>query len=359
MAPYLLECKGCNHEIDDITKLMKCTTCKMPYHFQCTDIKKVTKSTRTSWKCPKCILPPSLLTPQTISAKNVCSSDPNISVRSTRISMNPTTSSVLSTENHDKLISEIKVSIAGMLEDRFLDLQNKYKELKNQNNAILESLEFMTNKHDDVIKIMEVIKSERDDLKTENIHIKKRLTYLEEKIDQLEYQNQNGKIEIRGIPEKPSENLIESLKLISQTIKCNIATEDIISITRSTAINHSTRNPRPVIAKFSTQLQRDTFLDSVKSFNRACKNNSEKLNTTHLKLSNEQQPIYISDLLTQKGKYLLMMSKKFAKQHNFAYCWTKNGRIFLKQKDKTKTFTVTNDDSFSKISNFFHGDREN
>lgn len=346
MGPILV-CKGCSSEIVDISDLIKCITCKETYHMhhsKCTFIKKVTKATKFSWQCRKCKDGFPIPISPSVSATNQCSSDPNIAIRHKTPTLKPsnyTTEDILT-----KKMNELKMSIAGMLEDRFLDMQKK---IKDQNDSILESIEFMSNKYEECCKKIEAIHNDNQQLKKENQHLNKRISYLEEKFDHLEQQKLENDIEIRGIPEEENENLQDTLALIAKTISLQMEGAGIQLITRKNITNYSRKNPRSVVVKFSNNLQRNAFLHSAMQFNRNCKSNSDKLNTHHLNLAVEPKPIFISEHLTQKAKYLLMQAKKFSKFNKFQYCWVKSGKIFLKKQDNSKIFTITSEDVLSKI----------
>lgn len=372
MAPSAVSviCKKCDMDIKDVSAIAKCTECKKAFHMTCASNKKIGRTILKTWKCDVCAEDTALksaLTPLSISATSACSSDPNISLHSPLIShtiTRPTrqlTNSLMSETTFKKELSNFKAHIAGMLEDKLLLFSNKqaetaaekHAEIAAQNCAILEAITVMSTKYDEINQRMADIDNKFKDVKRledSNINLSKRVSFLEEKIDLIEFQKIAADVEIRGVPENPRENLSQYVSDIANTIDFKGDIKEIISIERKYNATAARGNPKSIIIKFATQSQRDNFLAATKAFNKKSRNNSEKLNSTHIKLLCEKLPIFVSEHLTQRAKYIYMIARKFAKEKHFAFCWFKNGKIFLKKQETAKTFQIKNESTLDTLS---------
>lgn len=355
MAPAqetsIIKCVKCAKKIADPDLIVRCLTCQESFHNGCMTARKLNKVGMKSWKCGECSEKPNnelkSPLPLTIAATNQCSSDPNISIRS--LAPMKSNTSYITRDDLQKMFGEFKTNIAGIMEDKLLI---KYSELAAQNNSILQAIELMSTKYDDVMKRVNDVEEKCAAIKhiiQKNETLTKRVTYLEEKLDALENKGAETEIEIRGLPESRQENLQQSLINISSTINSSVDKKDIISIHRKPHTGAQAGGPKPVVVKFSGQQERDTFILSLKKFNKNCKSNTEKLNTSHLNIAGPLKPIYVSEHLSQRMKYLLMAAKKFSKENRFAFCWYKGGGIYLKKQDGAKTFRIRSEEMLAHI----------
>lgn len=106
---------------------------------------------------------------------------------------------------------------------------------------------------------------------------------------------------------------------------------------------------RSIITTFNNTQSRDAFLDKIKTYIKTSNSNLNQLNTADLGYSQERNRIYISEHLTQRGKFLLAQTKKFASVHHFKYTWVNSGRILLKKTDESNIITIHNVRDFERI----------
>lgn len=337
-----MDCKKCKKLVTlDSEDALKCIICKDMMHNGCMP-KKVNKSAMKMWKCVPCLEKPSLrgLSPLTISDKKQCTSVPDIPSRSS--SPHPSNATYLTLDLLKKTLDDFKINIAGIVEDKLL---HKCSELTSQNAAILEAINLMSTKYDSLLARVKNVEEKCTKIKQveeKNVLLTKRISFLEEKLDLLDNQSMETEVEIRGLPEQPHENLMQAIVNISDTLDFALEQKDIISINRRTT-NYNEKT-KPVIVRFATKLKRNNFTSSASKFNRSFTKNSDKLNSSHLKIPGEIKPIYISEHLSQRTKYILAISRKFAKENSFAFCWCKDGRVFLKKQENSKTFRIRSED---------------
>uniref|UniRef100_A0A1E1W072 FP protein C-terminal domain-containing protein n=1 Tax=Pectinophora gossypiella TaxID=13191 RepID=A0A1E1W072_PECGO len=239
-------------------------------------------------------------------------------------------------------MDEIRSMIALNREDqnrKFDTIYTAMKEIKDQNHEISKSLDFMSQKYEEIRQQIQKNEEER----------KKDLAYireLESRLTNVERSSRNTSIEIRNLPNKTPEtkkDLINMVKSIGTAIKTELVTNDIKDLFRY----HSKSSSRkPIIVEFVTTLKKEEFLESARSFR---KNNNFTLTTQHINLSSNPDPIYISESLPALTKKLHAQARKFASEYKYKYCWTKHGYIFLRKDDGGMITQIDSEDDIKKL----------
>ncbi|KAL4718579.1 hypothetical protein ACJJTC_004900 [Scirpophaga incertulas] len=86
-----------------------------------------------------------------------------------------------------------------------------------------------------------------------------------------------------------------------------------------------------IVAEFTQALKNQEVLKTAKAFNKENRNN--RLNSTHIGLPGKTVPIYISESLTSKARRLFYLARDLAKSTDYKYCWTSNGKVFIRKND--------------------------
>ncbi|KAI5632978.1 PHD-finger domain-containing protein [Phthorimaea operculella] len=146
-------------------------------------------------------------------------------------------------------------------------------------------------------------------------------------------------VEIRGIPEDNSEDLLNHLDKICSTLNVHIERDSIYTAYR-TGKKKGDNKHRAIVYMFKNFFPRNDLLRACKEYNRAFKEPGKRLQTADIGISGMSQQIYISEHLTPKTKYLLSQSKLKKQSLGYKYCWVSNGRIFLKKDSGSETPTV-------------------
>jgi hypothetical protein len=77
---------------------------------------------------------------------------------------------------------------------------------------------------------------------------------------------------------------------------------------------------------------------AIREYNKLHPN--EKYNTTCLNIVGEMQPVYIAESLTPRARRLHYLARDLRKNYNFKYCWTWQGKVFVKQEDGSKPIWI-------------------
>lgn len=159
---------------------------------------------------------------------------------------------------------------------------------------------------------------------------------LEERIEYLERNLNSPAIEIRNLPKKDKETTDDLKNILQATCKAlNIELQAFEP--KEIYRTENKTNDGPIIVRFSSSITKNQVLSEVKKYNK--RNPGKKFNASLIGATN-QMPVYISELLNQKTKKLFFISRKFAKENGIKYCWTANGKIFMRKTDGTRYVTI-------------------
>lgn len=222
-------------------------------------------------------------------------------------------------------MSEMRALFTDLKEKQDQKMEKIYsaiEEIKTQNNDIRASVEFLSIKYDTLL-------NEIHDVKEECKENQNYTMALEEKIDKLEKNARSTCIEIKNIPVNSSESkdcLIKNLRDLGQVLSVPIQAHDVKDVFR---IGSKDPKNKIIIAEFTSSLMKEQIIRMYRKFNKG----PSKLSTENLKLSGPAKPIFISENLTAKMKRLFYLAREFAKSNGYSYCWSSNGKIFIREKE--------------------------
>lgn len=127
--------------------------------------------------------------------------------------------------------------------------------------------------------------------------------------------------------------LIETITNIGKIWNLNLQQREVKDVFR---IN--TRNPenKTVILELVSVITKDTILKAFKNYNKG----PGKLTTENLKISGPPKPIFIAENLTAKMKRLFYLARVFANSNDYKYCWSSNGKIFIRARDGSPYYII-------------------
>ncbi|XP_041986242.1 uncharacterized protein LOC121738331 [Aricia agestis] len=233
---------------------------------------------------------------------------------------------------------EIMLMFTKMKEEQeksFAMILDTVNAIKDQNKEISQAIDFFSSKYDDLIARINTLEDEKT-------QYQKQIQSLEYKLDIMDRRKVASCIELRNVPfKKPEtkEELLSLTKKIGDTVNINIEQSDIRDIYRFN--KNSTIN-----IQFTSIIKKDNFLKAVHIFNQK---NKEKLNTTHLQISGAPLPVYISQKLTYRDYKVFAETRKFAKNNDFRFCWTSNGKIYLRKTEGATLIHIKSEDDLSKL----------
>lgn len=229
----------------------------------------------------------------------------------------------------NKMFSEFK----NQQESKFNSLVASVSHISTQNEEILKSIGFLSNKYDEIV---DKIKS----LEGSQVKHIEYINVLENKIELLQRNACSTKVEIRNVPRIQTEtktSLCEIVKKIGTKINCPIDVNDVRTIYRP-KINKNSSQQSPIIVEFVTQNTKQELMKSTRTFNKI--HQKDRLSTTHLDITGETKYIYIAEHLTPKTSYLFYKARQLVKDKNYTHTWTTNGQVYIRKKEGSSAVRI-------------------
>ncbi|KOB79524.1 Zinc finger DNA binding protein [Operophtera brumata] len=247
---------------------------------------------------------------------------------------------------------EIKELIDAMVDKqntRLDKLEKNILVIKNQNDAITNSNNDIKQSMDYVSEQIKDLQNKISNLEGEKNTMTKQMDMIDVRIDNLERINKKSSIEIRNVPRRPKEGKKELFNMI-QKLYSVIDSQDMTDAYQLRDVYRLPSKPdsttSTIVAEFSNTLAKDNFIQKVKKYS---KNKYEQLNSKHLGINDPKTFIYISEHLTVKATRLFYLARDVAKTQGFDFCWTSNGRVFLRKKENAPHILVKDEETLVSI----------
>lgn len=207
-------------------------------------------------------------------------------------------------------------------------------EIRKSHSEIQKSLEFYTNKCDEMQNRLLVLEAEKVTRETY-------ICSLENRFEEVDRHARSTCLEIRGVPSKPTEtkqDLCGFVEKLQSKIKVNGQDNTIKDIYR---IKGKPNGERPIVVDFTTTLTKTSILQAVKKYNAA--NTTDRLSTSSLGMDCTKSPVFVSEFLTPKARRHYFLARDVAKICEYDFCWTANGRVFLRKAVGTAPIVITSE----------------
>ncbi|KAL0839882.1 hypothetical protein ABMA28_016505 [Loxostege sticticalis] len=224
-----------------------------------------------------------------------------------------------------------------------LSLDTKYKGTLKKIQDLEKSIEFSSDQMDDYNKKIDVLTQANNKIES----LEAQITELTQDNKQLKLEmNMNNQrdrllnLEIVGVTEGKDENLTAIVMSIAKHANVLLSSEDIVEVNRISPKSRQPGRPRNIVVKLKSRLLKDNIISGARK---------NRLTTKDLDLTSDVRPIYVNEHLTQQNKFLLKKCRETAKQKQYQYVWTKNGRIYVRRNDISPALQVTQDSDILKI----------
>lgn len=330
----MMHCSLCPKKILVTQKRVQCTgtNCSRYFHQECVNFNEAA-SPRSKWLCPECTsVPPkgaALLESSTsLNTSSMSQQQDSIlaELRSLRIEMNnkfekqqlhlETYNTTLTSIQHD--INNVKVT---------------FSKIREEMDGIITSMKFLSDSHDDQIKINEENKTTMSKLIKENSALHAQLSEVTSALALMDQKTRDCNLEIQCVPEYKNENILTVVKQLAKTVSFELQEGDIKDFHRVAKLNTESKRPRNIVVKLGSPHIRDNFIAASKIYNK--KHEKEKLNTSHLGIAGDKNPIYVVEHLSVLNKKLHAAARITAKDKKYEFVWIKNGRIFMRKDIKS------------------------
>ncbi|KAI5642580.1 hypothetical protein NE865_05347 [Phthorimaea operculella] len=270
-------------------------------------------------------------------------SDPDVS-RSSIESTSP--NFVNNTRNIKRKREEVTVADFDDFKEEIKNMLSSLEVLKNVM-PTLQNIE-LTNINiqvsvDYLTKQNEELKKQIIDLESQAKEDKKRITLLEDKIEDLQRGQRKTNLEIKNVPKRANEtkeDLLELVTCLATNIGCSVDKSDVKDIYRVRSKKADAVNTSIVVETNSNMLKTD-IIKMSKQFNMRSQN---KLCAKHLGFRTaEDTPIFVSEHLTPRSARLHFLARELAKTKAYKFCWTAHGKIYVRKTDNSPIISITNE----------------
>lgn len=361
MPPKSVCCAGCSKKITG-REFLACSLCDGVYDIECINYSYklfsiMDKEKKDKWQCPACKSKQKKIdntntpvqghrmhsNPSTSDRAPEYSDENNVTLRRppTDSQRNTLSTPVTSPLVDDSLLAairrEIQLSVAESLESTVKKYFSKeFNEIRSELAALRElrsSMEFFSTEYDRMKADLKESKEKINSMSKEQLTLSSRVTDLTNRLNLIEQHSREMNIEINGVPENKSENLLSVARQLCTAVSVPLLDGDILTGTRVRKMNEENDRPRTIVIRLQTIKKRDEILAAVSRFNKI--NQKDRLNTSVLGFGCKKSPVYVSEHLSPYNKALHASTRKVARDRGYKYVWIRNGRIFVRKDDNS------------------------
>lgn len=239
-------------------------------------------------------------------------------------------------------VKELITSFISPLEQRIKELQSKFTILE-------ESANFTSKKYDNLLSGLQKTNGQFQTQAKDISLLKQDITIIDQRavtalneIEEIAQYIRRDCLEITGIHAKDEAAAEEIVEAVGEHIGVSVSKNDI-SIAHPLPTRNE-RGPPKVIVKFTSRKLRNRFYSNRKNLMKTKVSDIQRLH------SPSNSNIFVSESLTAKRKKLFGEVNRIKKQRKWKYIWTNNGRIFLKEKDKSPTYIFDQEEDLNKFN---------
>lgn len=356
------KCADCRKPLPKRENL-KCMTCKKVYDLECARVSEKLfniMERKDQWSCPDCL---------TRSSANITPSSPklnptpnlppltmptemetaNVTLRnrpSRPITPPGTASHVTGKCEEDNTIDELKAYLTELIHSSMHSVKEAISDLtsaiRDQNKRI-EQLEARVS----------LIEKKSEEIQIPNTSVLElTIAQLKAEISDRDQSMLSNDVEIAGCPEYPNENCIHLAQSIAKKIGLDLDEKDIVnayragpvrpmSSTTTPAMNCETTRPRPLVVRLARTAPRDAMLRAARV--------RRNLTTEGLQLAGPLTSIYINERLTKHNRLLFQKARSMAREMQFKFVWTRDGRIFVCQGQGKPKYRIRTEDDLPRV----------
>lgn len=303
------KCGKCHLAIKANQTTIECQKlCKKWFHLKCTNleskdldffIKEMKKPNGKRWSCENCDLNTSEALPEHSDWKQLVNA-----------------------------VCEIKLSMEF--------ISNKYEEIRTRNDEILQQLK-------DMRKERAELKAENEEQKKEIANLKKEIISIKKHINNNEQEKLKNNIELKGVAVQKETKDEDIVKRVLQKLEVKINDHDICHIKR-TPTTHTDPDKSIIKIELRNEGIKKSIMEAAKRKNRL----NEKLTTKSIDLPGPSRIIYVNEDLTSTNKYLLGKSKEL-RRYGFKYVWWQNQKVLVRRTDSEKSIVISDESDIQKL----------
>lgn len=233
-------------------------------------------------------------------------------------------------EMHDK------VDCTGIQNTEMMLFLNEMRAMRLEMSEFRETMAELTSTIVAQNKRLDQLESRIDALESKNTESKSdQVALLEQTIEQLRSEIQErdqemltNDIEISNLPETSNENPTHLLLTVAKKLGVDLCERDVVSAQRAgppraPAQGGAAPRPRPLVARLARLAPRDELLRAARV--------RRGLSTEGMGMPGTPCSFYINEHLSRPNRQLFQKAREAARNNNWKYVWTREGKIFARQ----------------------------
>ncbi|CAB3244712.1 unnamed protein product [Arctia plantaginis] len=201
------------------------------------------------------------------------------------------------------------------------EVKQQNLEIKRSNMEIEKAMAFINKQYEDIKKQIETLQTERQ------LYLYT-ISELEKKVIDIQQISRNSSIEIRNVPITEGESTSDLNRFVSQL--SNVLEMPISGVRDIYRIPGKPGTKKAIVVELNSMQEKDKVLTATKKFNKD-KPHDGRLNTSQIGIHGHPQPVYVAEFLPSSTKKLFHLAREFAKLYKYEFCWSINGKVFLRQ----------------------------
>lgn len=225
-----------------------------------------------------------------------------------------------------------------LISDKIESLFTEMREFREETKAMGISIESTHEKIDDIKAIfnehradIDKCLADLDSLKTENKVLKEQLLKVREEVNNQQQYSRRNTVDIQGVPEAKSENLLEIVKTVAGVLRYKLSSDMVDAVHRLPG-NRGDSRPRGIILKFVRRMDCDELLRLAKV--------KRGFPATELRIQSDSK-VYVNASLSKNYRELLFLAKRAAREGIVKYAWYNNGKILVRKTDGQPAIHIT------------------
>ncbi|XP_046688024.1 uncharacterized protein LOC124373690 [Homalodisca vitripennis] len=181
-----------------------------------------------------------------------------------------------------------------------------------------------------ITTMLRIIQDENSKLKKGNAELRSAVSNLEVRVRSIEQYSRKQNIEIDGISETQREDIYAVLNDVGKAIGVELKKEKVVAAHRVPTFNKKSMPPRfLLVVRFTSYDEKDEWING---FKRVRPLMADKINPNF----NSSTRVFVNEHVSPENKQLLSKTKEAAREKNYKYVWSRDGRIFVRRSEGEK-----------------------
>lgn len=205
------------------------------------------------------------------------------------------------------------------------------------------------------------MKKKIQSLEESNAFLCKKVVLLESKINFLEQKEKQCAVDIVGLPDVDTSNVVESVNKLFTAMGEQSTSEDIVSCfvkSANAGIGSKSKSANIVCVKFSSLSRKNDAMRKMRLNRDKISNELLGVNTNCVggdgKKSDTSRKIYMNDCLTGFTRSLLNKANELKRNKKCKFVWVRNSTVLIRQKEGDKATKIYSFEDLQKIEGVYN-----